>query len=340
MRTPEEGVRRIGNYRLMQLIGEGGAGRVWRAVDQTPDSKYPLVAVKIARIGRALIDGMERSIWVELQLGPHVRSQHVVRILNGGCFDNEHIIVYEYVAGPSALDLIRYLIRLQIDVPVRAGLELCIHIAKGLNDLHQATDENGSSLEIVHRDLKPSNIMITRDGEAKLTDLGLALSTITPDPHSEQKITRGTPRYMSPEQVMGKDLTFASDVFSFGSTMYALIMTRDLYQGKNMRDIMKKIVRGEQAGGAMVLDALVPGLGEVLRRCTMRRQADRFSSTSELINALLELLDKLDPQDASLSELTEHVIYDRDRNDLRWSITDNGKVFVRGPQDSAATIID
>jgi serine/threonine-protein kinase len=138
---------------------------------------------------------------------------------------------------------------------------------------------------MVHRDLKPTNIMISEHGQVKLTDFGLAKGKLTSFHTTKSRITRGTPAYMSPEQVEGAELTPASDQFSLGSLLYEMVTGERLFDD-NLADTLIRVSEVRPTGDLGRLRAMAPDLGALVERCLQLDPADRFGSTTDLYGAI------------------------------------------------------
>jgi len=203
---------RVGPWAVDRLLATGGMGTVWlghRADDQFEKQ----VAIKFVRRG---VHGDEaRSLFLrERQLLAGLEHPGIARLIDGGvCEDGRPYLVMEFVEG-RPID--RYCIEEKLDL--RERIELLREVSTTVGDLHARA--------VVHRDLKPSNVLVTRDGEPKLLDFGIARVLRAPGKSSEETITverRLTPGYASPEQVLGKPLGPPTDVYSLGVMLFELL---------------------------------------------------------------------------------------------------------------------
>ncbi len=213
--------RQIGPYRLIEPIGRGGMGTVYRA-KRTDGGFTQQVAVKVIRRGMDTEDILHR-FRMERQILASLNHPHIARLLDGGATpDGRPYFVMEHVDGPT---LTAYCHDNKLSIPAR--LRLFETVCHAVHYAHQNL--------IVHRDLKPGNILVSSDGSPRLLDFGIAklldpkaapISAI--ETHTERRIL--TPEYASPEQVRGEPITTASDVYALGVLLYELLTGRRPYQ--------------------------------------------------------------------------------------------------------------
>jgi serine/threonine protein kinase len=220
----------VGKYLLIECIGTGGAGMVYRALHtklRTP------VAVKFIRpdVLAADPDALER-LSREAQLLAQLSHPNVVRVLDYEDDPARPFVVMEFVDGLSAADLIKQSGRVS---PPRA-VEIALQVLEGLDAARR--------LGVVHRDVKPANILLTRDGVSKLVDLGLAVVARTAGGKvASGGAAEGTVGYMAPEQVMGSAVDHRADQYSLGCTLYHLLTGRLPFSGRSAQEVLMQHMR-------------------------------------------------------------------------------------------------
>ncbi len=260
----------LGPYEIVGLIGAGGMGEVYKAWDTRLGRD---VAVKVAR--QQFSERFQREARVIATLNhPHICTLHDV---------GPDYLVMEYVDGAP----------LEGPLEPPEVLKLGIQIAGALEHAH--------GKGVVHRDLKPANILVTRTG-VKLLDFGLAkLSAATPTatgtaPATEAAtLTRalteegailGTPQYMAPEQVEGKEADARSDLFAFGAVLYELLTGRRAFEGKTKAGIMVSILEHEPPSLETLKPRTPPMLERVVRRCLAKKPEERWQTAADLKEVL------------------------------------------------------
>lgn len=223
-----------GPYRLLQPLGEGGMGTVYLA-ERQDRVHHKKVAVKLLRAG-FIHPELERRFRGEREILAHLEHPHIARLLDGGATtEGRPYLVMEHVEG-EVLD--RYCDRLRLEIPER--LALFLKVCDAVQYAHRNL--------VVHRDLKPGNILVNTDGEPKLLDFGIA-KLLSPDslPMTMVQTRTGggpmTPAYASPEQLLGKSITTASDVYSLGVLLYELLTGRRPYEtrGSGLDTIVQQL---------------------------------------------------------------------------------------------------
>lgn len=225
--------RFLGKYELLEKIGQGGMGSVYKVRHTELSQIYALKVITIEQNSPELVTRFHR----EAQTTARLKHPHIVQVIDSGQEGNLHYFLMEYVEGKTFEDLIVE------EVDIREGLRI---LKKSLDALHYAHEQG-----IVHRDIKPGNIFITKEGEPKIGDFGLARDVIL-DQQQAHKLTKageimGTPAYMSPEQILqgGSELQASADVYSMGVCLYQLLTKRCPFEGKNLQDLFYKILHDE-----------------------------------------------------------------------------------------------
>ena len=199
---------RFGNrYEIIELIGEGGMGRVYKARDLELDRE---IALKIIRGESSGDPSVLKRFKQELLLARRITHKNVVRIYDLGEARGIKFFTMELIDGESLKDEIRK----DGNIPVARVLEMLPPMLSALAEAHEQ--------EVIHRDLKPQNIMISRDGMPHIMDFGIARASDTSTMTTTGSIL-GTPDYMSPEQVSGESTDAQSDLFSFGVILYEML---------------------------------------------------------------------------------------------------------------------
>ena len=294
----------FGRYRIAEFIGEGGMALVYRAVLEGPLGFSRSVAIKQIRTDRE--HGAERrlrSLINEARLGGKLSHPNVVDVLEFGESDSGFYIVMEYVDGPTLAHLLRQCRERGVILPRKNAMQIIAEVSRGLAYAHELEDETGQQVGLIHRDLKPGNILIGGAGQAMVADFGLAKS----DANLFQSTTveaKGTPAYMSPEQVTCKELTPASDLFSLGSILYELLRGEPLFVGEHLLQIAQKITVSPMEEELAWMREQVPYAALLFEQLTAKDPADRPSSAREVEHQLNEIVRGF-PSEGSLSDYVD-----------------------------------
>jgi eukaryotic-like serine/threonine-protein kinase len=269
----------LGSYEILDKLGVGGMGEVWRARDRRLQR---LVALKILPPEVASDPARRARFELEARALGALNHPNVMAIYDVGEDHGRAYIVSELVEGEP--------LRAVLDrgaLPMRKAVELASQMADGIAAAHE--------LGIVHRDLKPENVMVTRSGQAKLLDFGLAKHN-SPAPGdnaatialavSEPGMVMGTVGYMSPEQVRGEPADARSDIFGFGCILYEMLTGRRAFQAATGVETMHAILHVDPPEFDAAPAKLPPALTGIVRRCLEKRAEQRFQSAADLAFAL------------------------------------------------------
>ncbi|HYM78149.1 MAG TPA: protein kinase [Candidatus Dormibacteraeota bacterium] len=274
--------QRVGHYRVIEKIGAGAMGEVFRAHDERLGRD---VALKLIRPASSDNPDHLRRFELEARAAAALNHPNILAIYDVGFEGTTPYIVSELLEGKTVrLRLIEGLI------PVREASGYALQIAQGLIAAH---DRN-----IVHRDLKPENLFLTNDDRIKILDFGVAKLQPTKEENvpieNQPTVTKhgtviGTVAYMSPEQLRGKDVDHRSDIFSFGAILYEMMAGCRAFRGETEVDTMTAVLREEPASASLDQAAIPAGYQDIVRHCLEKDPENRFQSAKDLAFALQTL---------------------------------------------------
>lgn len=279
----------FGMYELTDLLGRGGMARVYRAELNGPQGFQKPVAIKLIDDAEDAGESFTNALTNEARLGAKLRHPNVVETYDFGQIDNQWFIAMELVEGWTLEEILQQLQKRSTLLPASVVLEILLRTCDGLTYLHELCDRDGTPLNAVHRDLKPANIMITTRGDVKLMDFGIAKSKASMFVTQAEGMTKGTPQYMSPEQVEGRSLDGRSDQFALGSILYEMLAGRILFNGDTLMTTMGAILNGDYQRELEQLLSAAPLLGAIACNCLENDIEDRYASTREMADALSNL---------------------------------------------------
>ncbi|MEO6599533.1 MAG: serine/threonine-protein kinase [Polyangiaceae bacterium] len=218
-------------YKVLEKIASGGMAEVFRAESAGLEGFKKTVAIK-----RVLPHLSEKKQFIgmfldEARVSAQLSHSNCVQVFDIGVGDNTYFIVMEYVDGADLKGVIEHRKKTGIPFPVEEACLICVRICEGLSYAHELTDNNGESLHIVHRDMSPPNVLITRFGEVKIVDFGLAKANSQLE-KSEPGIIKGKFSYLSPEAAQGLPVDGKTDIFAVGIILWELLAGRRLFMGE------------------------------------------------------------------------------------------------------------
>lgn len=286
--NPEKTVS-FGKYELKLKLAHGGMAEVFLGVNREdgPDAGDLVIKRILPELGT---DPRFLAMFInEAQLAAQMNHENVVKVVDFGEHDGMAYMAMEYVDG---LDCWRFARRLFPWGPKHEVLcaWMIRQVCSGLHYTHGLTDVNRKPLHVVHRDLSPSNIYLSRSGEVKLGDFGIALID-SPRYHAVEIIPKGKFGYMAPEQVEGRKVDRRADVYSAGVVLAEMLIGRKLFTGNSQLSIMLDIRDGRLDALESNAEKISPSLLDILTGALAKRPSDRFSSAREFgeaLNAFLE----------------------------------------------------
>ena len=277
---------RYGDYELLRLIATGGMAEIYLARHNGGAGLSRTVVVKRMLPQLAVRPDFVRMFLDEARLAAKLNHPNIVQVFNLGEVDQSYYIAMEFVDGPHLGALFALSLRQRAPLPI----EQCVHVvARAADGLHYAHDVHdpatGAPLNLVHRDISPQNLLVSRDGDVKVTDFGVAKAS-TQQSKTRTGIIKGKVAYMSPEQCLGESVDRRTDVFALGIVLYELLTRRRLFRDKSDLLIMQKITSETVPAPSTVNKDIDAELDAICAKALTRRREERFSSAGELAEAL------------------------------------------------------
>jgi len=255
-------------YRIVALLGRGGMGEVYRADDLRLGQ-----AVALKFLPEALADDAGRldRLYNEVRTARQIAHPAVCRVYDINEAEGQHFLSMEFVDGEDLASLLRRIGRLPQDKAIEIARQVCA----GLGAAH----ERG----VLHRDLKPENVMLDGRGKARITDFGLAgLATSI----QGEDIRSGTPAYMSPEQLAGREVTTSSDVYALGLVLYEVFTGKKPFAGRTLAEITRQHNEGTPVNPSQIVGDLDPAVERAILHClepdARRRPQSAFAVAAAL----------------------------------------------------------
>ncbi len=275
-------MRLAGRYELVERLAEGGMAEVWLATAHGDAGFTRRVAIKqlFARQNDAMF---ERMFLDEARLTSRLHHQAIVSILDFGVESGRAFQVLELVDGFDAARLARWGREQGRPLPLGLALHICAQVGHALHFAHGARDEAGAPLNIVHRDVSPQNVLLSRGGDVKLSDFGIAFAEGRLE-KTVGGIARGKPAYMAPEQAVRGAMDGRTDVFALGCVLHSLVTGESALRDENaLVDLL--------AGVELQLDPALPEpIRDVIARATKRDKAARYENAEVMALACAALI--------------------------------------------------
>ncbi|HTS37149.1 MAG TPA: protein kinase [Candidatus Solibacter sp.] len=272
----------VGHYRVLELIGSGGMGEVYRAHDEKLDRD---VALKIIRQSSGDKPDHLRRFQQEARAAASLNHPNILAIYDVGIAGKDSYIASELLQGKT--------LRVRLDegpIPIAQATDYALQIAHGLTAAHER--------HIIHRDLKPENLFLNDDGHVKILDFGVAKLQASPEENrpveSLTTVTKmgtviGTYAYMSPEQLRAMPVDYRSDIFSLGAVLYEMLSGHRAFRGETQVDTITAVLREEPPVANLEQAAIPTGYQEIVKHCLEKEPDNRFQSVRDLGFALQTL---------------------------------------------------
>jgi serine/threonine-protein kinase len=283
--------RRLLHYELVERLGVGGMGEVWRARDARLDRE---VAIKILPPGDATSVLQERFLR-EARAASALIHPNIITVHEINAADGTDFIVMEYVRGETLAAVVA-----RGPLPVSRALQYALQICDALQTAHEAG--------VVHRDLKPANIMIAASGRVKVLDFGIAkrlggmdadMDVTSAATLTAKGVSLGTPAYMSPEQTLGDPVDARSDLFSFGVVLYQMLAGVLPFQAGTTLSLVRQIVHDSPPPLRTVAPAVPGALEAIVEKCLEKNPDDRYPAASAVGDALKRVTVPIESEDSS-----------------------------------------
>lgn len=270
------------HFRIDRLLAEGGMGDIYEATLFGAEGFAKRVAIKMIREQFTQESDFINLFVGEAKLVADLVHQNIVQIYKLGEVSGKFYIAMEYVHGVNLREVMERHSALRTKLPIELGAFIASRICRGLEYAHNKCDSKGSPLNVVHRDINPNNLMISFEGEVKITDFGIAKARdIMQD--REGSVVMGKAPYMSPEQALGKKTDQRSDLFSLGIVLFELLTGETLFSGgEDAKAIMKQVCEKEISSPRELNPEIPESLEKILLKALERDLKKRYSDAGKM----------------------------------------------------------
>lgn len=276
-------------YRVIEKLESGGMAEVFRAESEGLQGFRKQVAIK-----RVLPHLSEKKKFIamfldEARISAQLSHSNCVQVFDIGVGDQAYFIVMEFVDGANLKAIAESLKKQGKDFPVPAAAFIAQEICKGLSYAHELTDNAGNALGVVHRDMSPPNVLVTKYGEVKIVDFGLAKASSQLE-KSEPGIIKGKFSYLSPEAAMGQDVDARTDIFAVGIILWELLAGSRLFLGDTDFQTVKKVQQSNVPPISQINRKVPPELERIVNRSLAKDPQARYGTARELGQDLIRFL--------------------------------------------------
>jgi serine/threonine protein kinase len=299
-----------GHYRLLERVAVGGMAEVFRAKRSGVEGFEKIVAVK--RILPHLSDNKEfvEMFIDEAKMVAGLTHPNIVQISDLGKIDKTYYIAMEYVHGKDLRTILRHARERGLRLPLDLSVLVVSRVCAALEYAHRARDDQGRAMRIVHRDISPQNILISFEGDVKLTDFGIAKAA-TKATVSDAGALRGKLLYMSPEQAWGKPMDRRSDVFSLGIVFYEMVTDQKPFLGTSEMSILETVRECKISSPSAFNPRIPEKIEKVILKALERDPDERYQDAAEMSRDLERVLrERQPPTSVELARYME-LLFDR-----------------------------
>lgn len=264
-------IEKLGRYLISSELGQGAMGVVYKAVDPLIDRTVAIKTINLD-LSKDELENFERRFQREVQSAGRLSHPNIVTIYDMGKAEGVAYMAMEFLEGKE----LREILDSGAVLPIEKIAHIGAQVAEGLAFAH----EHG----VVHRDIKPSNIMILRSGMAKITDFGIA--QMSSGSRTMAGMVLGSPKYMSPEQVVGQPVDGRSDIFSLGAVLYEMLTGRPPFNGDNISSIMYQVLNEMPPAPRMLNQGIPESIDYIVMKTLAKHPDERYQSARELARDL------------------------------------------------------
>ena len=276
-----EPIRKLGRYELLRQVATGGMGEIYLARTRGAGGFEKHLIIKTILPHLAEQEEFVTKFLDEGRIVVQLTHGNIVPVFDMGEEDGEYFIAMEYVPGLDVRAILKRLSARGEQMPIEVALYITCELCKGLGYAHRKTDDDGNCLNIVHRDVSPSNVLVSREGEVKIIDFGIARAAGKVAETKSGSI-QGKCCYMSPEQARGKSLDARSDIFSTGVLLYEMLTGQRPFEGDSDLESLE-LVRQCDADAPGALRPEVPQqVDAIVERAMARDPDDRYQAIDEM----------------------------------------------------------
>jgi len=301
-------------YRVVERLAAGGMAEVFVGDAMSVQGFKKRVAIKRVLPHLASNENFIGMFLDEARLGARMNHANIVSVLDIGAADNTYFIVMEYVDGANLKTIIEVLLKQGRPVPMKDAVYIAMEACRGLSYAHELCDDDGNELDIVHRDISPPNILISKRGEVKVTDFGLAKAS-TQLEKTDPGVVKGKFSYLAPEAALGDPVDERADLFAMGIVLWEMIAGRRLFLGDSDYQTVKLVQQANVPSLAAINPEADDSLERILAKALAKHPADRFQTARDMSDALAGFLfsHQMKVTSYDIASLVKHAVENEDK---------------------------
>jgi serine/threonine-protein kinase len=300
------------SYRVTERLESGGMAEVFRGEATSVAGFKKQVAIKRVLPHLASNEKFIRMFLDEARLSARLSHANIVQVFDIGRVENTYFIVMEFIDGVNLKHLVENLRNKRVAFPTALACHIAIKVCEGLQYAHHLHDPDGQDLHVVHRDISPPNVLISRQGEVKIVDFGLAKAAHSVE-KTEPGVVKGKFSYLAPETAMGQEADAQADIFAVGIMLWEMLAGRKLFQGETdyqtVKMVQQAVVPPLRNFNPSVPAELENILAIALAKDKKVRYADAAAFSDELLNFIFGNKMRVGAQD--LARVVNEVVAER-----------------------------
>ncbi len=303
----EEKEERFGNYILIEKLGTGGMAEIYKAKMEGVEGFQKLVAIKRILPQFSHNKDFTTMFIDEAKVAAQLSHRNIIHIYDLGKIENSYFIAMEYMEGTDLRKIMHSAKEKGEKIPIPIALFIASQVASALDYAHNKKDHNGKPLNIVHRDVSPQNILISKDGEIKICDFGIAKAASKAS-HTRAGSLKGKLQYMSPEQAWGRQIDYKSDIFSLGVVLYEMLTGKHLFEGDSELSILEKVRHPKVEPLSKFIKDCPVELEKLLEKALKENPDERYSEANLMKKDIEEILSRYEPK-VSEKTISDYLLY-------------------------------
>jgi serine/threonine protein kinase len=287
--SPASGPQRLGAYQLVAPLATGGMAELFVAKTAGVSGFEKHVALKVIHPNFSSDPEFVRMLIDEAKLAVQLQHANIVQTYDLGVVDGRYYIAMELIDGADLYKVLRTASERGRDFPIDVAAFITSEVATGLDYAHRKNDPLGRPLQIVHRDVSPQNVLVSREGEIKIVDFGIAKAALRGQ-ETQAGVIKGKYFYMSPEHAGGDRVDARADVFSTGILLYEMLVGDMLYRAQDLERLLKLVRAADVQPPSRKRLSVPPELDAIVMKALAKRPQDRFQNAADLATALTRFM--------------------------------------------------